>query len=132
MLVSSVFRTITASFHTICTFIRNSFKQQIIGGEVPLAFVVLTEDARNRSAQNQTVLNEITASIIKVTTQLYNMYFALSDRGRQHVADNKVAYKHLTGGVEFIPTIPTSPSGKLLRRVLRDQAKALRRPIAKL
>ena len=35
-------------------------------------------------------------------------------------------YKRLAGGVEFIDVIPKNPSGKLLRRVLRDQAKAMR------
>jgi 4-coumarate--CoA ligase len=41
------------------------------------------------------------------------------------VAEHKVAYKHLTGGVEFVDVIPKNPSGKLLRRVLREQAKEL-------
>ncbi|KAF8187779.1 phenylacetyl-CoA ligase [Pholiota molesta] len=79
-------------------------------GEVPLAFIVLTADAVSRAGQNELALDEIKASIIK------------------HVANNKVQYKHLAGGVEFVSAIPTSPSGKLLRRVLRDRAKELRRP----
>ncbi|KAJ7069962.1 phenylacetyl-CoA ligase [Mycena amicta] len=74
-------------------------------GEVPLAFVVLTADAAARGN-----LEEIRASIIK------------------HIADNKIAYKHLAGGVEFLDSIPKTPSGKLLRRVLRDKAKELRKP----
>ena len=45
---------------------------------------------------------------------------------RQHVSDVKVAYKHLAGGVEFVDTIPKNPSGKLLRRFMRDKAKAMR------
>ena len=45
---------------------------------------------------------------------------------RQHVSDAKVAYKHLAGGVEFADSIPKNPSGKLLRRFMRDKAKALR------
>jgi len=45
---------------------------------------------------------------------------------RNAVARNKVTYKHLAGGVELISAIPISPSGKLLRRVLRDEAKLLR------
>ena len=45
---------------------------------------------------------------------------------RQHVSDAKVAYKHLAGGVEFADSIPKNPSGKLLRRLMRDKAKALR------
>jgi len=51
----------------------------------------------------------------------------------QHVADNKVGYKKLAGGVEFVDAIPKNPSGKLLRRVLRDVARGVRlRPVAKL
>ena len=42
-------------------------------------------------------------------------------------------YKRLAGGVEFIDVIPKNPSGKLLRRILRDQARAMRaKPKAKL
>lgn len=36
-------------------------------------------------------------------------------------------YKHLKGGVEFVAEIPKNPSGKILRRQLREreqQAKA--------
>jgi 4-coumarate--CoA ligase len=39
---------------------------------------------------------------------------------------NKVPYKHLAGGVEFLDAIPKNPSGKLLRRLLRDKAKELK------
>ncbi|KAF8073408.1 phenylacetyl-CoA ligase [Lyophyllum atratum] len=83
-------------------------------GEVPLAFVVLTADANRRVNEDRTAAGEIKASII------------------QHVAANKVGYKHLAGGVEFIPVIPISPSGKLLRRVLREEAKMLRKTRPKL
>lgn len=44
----------------------------------------------------------------------------------QHVSDNKVSYKWLTGGIEFTDSIPKNPSGKLLRRVLREKARGLR------
>ncbi|KIM38392.1 hypothetical protein M413DRAFT_245572 [Hebeloma cylindrosporum] len=81
-------------------------------GEVPLAFVVLTMDAARRAEKHGNA-NSIRRSII------------------QHVADNKIHYKHLAGGVEFVSAIPTSPSGKLLRRVLRDQAKELRKRVVK-
>jgi 4-coumarate--CoA ligase len=71
----------------------------------------------------------------------------------RHVADVKIAYKHLAGGVQFVDDIPKNPrcvpctasltvcpersrSGKLLRRVLREKAKAVKattgRPPAKL
>ena len=32
------------------------------------------------------------------------------------------AHKRLRGGVRFVKEIPKSPSGKILRRLLRDQA----------
>ncbi|EAU85801.1 phenylacetyl-CoA ligase [Coprinopsis cinerea okayama7 len=75
-------------------------------GEVPLAFVALSPSAATR-AKDPMEAERIKASITK------------------HVADQKVHYKRLAGGVEFIAQIPVSPSGKLLRRVLRDQAKTL-------
>jgi acyl-coenzyme A synthetase/AMP-(fatty) acid ligase len=38
--------------------------------------------------------------------------------------DAKVAYhKRLRGGVRFVDEIPKSPSGKILRRLLKKQAK---------
>jgi 4-coumarate--CoA ligase len=37
----------------------------------------------------------------------------------------KVAgHKKLRGGIKFIDEVPKSASGKILRRVLKDQAKA--------
>ncbi|KAI0275161.1 amp dependent CoA ligase [Gloeopeniophorella convolvens] len=78
-------------------------------GEVPLAFVALSADAAKRAAQSEVEAAKIKDSIAK------------------HVADHKVPYKRLAGGVEFIDTIPKNPSGKLLRRLLRDQARALRK-----
>lgn len=83
-------------------------------GEAPMAYVVLTRDAAQRIKQDPSATGKIKASIVK------------------HVADNKVKYKHLSAGVEFIDAIPISPSGKLLRRVLRDQAKTLNTAKAKL
>lgn len=39
-------------------------------------------------------------------------------------------YKQLQGGVEFMKEIPKSASGKILRRILRDQvAKADKKPV---
>lgn len=46
---------------------------------------------------------------------------------QKHVEDHKARHKWLKGGVEFIDAIPKSPSGKILRRLLRDQDKARRR-----
>ncbi|KAI9452556.1 phenylacetyl-CoA ligase [Lactarius psammicola] len=78
-------------------------------GEVPLAFVVLSADAAKRASESEAAAAKIKAIISK------------------HVADHKVAYKKLAGGVEFIDAIPKNPSGKLLRRVLRDKALSLKK-----
>ncbi|KKK21720.1 phenylacetyl-CoA ligase [Aspergillus ochraceoroseus] len=45
----------------------------------------------------------------------------------KHVQDHKARHKWLKGGVRFVDTIPKSPSGKILRRFLRDQEKEIRR-----
>ncbi|KAI7769523.1 hypothetical protein LZL87_011407 [Fusarium oxysporum] len=47
----------------------------------------------------------------------------------KHVEDHKQRYKWLGGGVEFIKTIPKSPSGKILRRLLRDKQKEARKSL---
>jgi len=41
-----------------------------------------------------------------------------------YVAERVAHYKHLHGGVEFILEIPKTPSGKILRRELRELVKA--------
>jgi ribosome assembly protein SQT1 len=43
------------------------------------------------------------------------------------VEKHKSRYKWLAGGIEFIDVIPKSPSGKILRRLLRDKEKEERR-----
>lgn len=45
----------------------------------------------------------------------------------RHVEKHKTKYKWLAGGVVFIDVIPKSPSGKILRRLLRDKDKEARR-----
>lgn len=51
----------------------------------------------------------------------------------KHVEDHKARHKWLKGGVRFLDAIPKSPSGKILRRLLRDQeAEARRKAGAKL
>ncbi|KAI4243265.1 MAG: hypothetical protein LQ352_007067 [Teloschistes flavicans] len=46
---------------------------------------------------------------------------------QQHVEKHKARHKWLKGGVTFLPEIPKSPSGKILRRMLKDKEKELRR-----
>ncbi|GAB7349811.1 hypothetical protein MBLNU459_g0520t1 [Dothideomycetes sp. NU459] len=45
----------------------------------------------------------------------------------KHVEEHKAKHKWLKGGVEFIDVVPKSPSGKILRRLIRDQDKEKRR-----
>ncbi|KAE8312669.1 hypothetical protein BDV41DRAFT_538510 [Aspergillus transmontanensis] len=40
----------------------------------------------------------------------------------EYVKSRVIHYKHLRGGLIWIPTIPKSPSGKILKRALRDRA----------
>ncbi|XP_041361736.1 4-coumarate--CoA ligase 1-like [Gigantopelta aegis] len=63
-------------------------------GELPKAFVVKVRDA------------EVTENELK-----------------SFVIDRLSNYKQLRGGVEFVTEIPKSPSGKILRRLLREREK---------
>lgn len=45
----------------------------------------------------------------------------------KHVEKEKARHKWLAGGIEFIDVIPKSPSGKILRRLLRDKERENRR-----
>jgi len=76
-------------------------------GEVPMAFVVPSLKAGELIKTGPQGVLEVKKVICK------------------HVSDAKVAYKHLVGGVEFVDSIPKNPSGKLLRRFMRDKAKVL-------
>lgn len=48
-------------------------------------------------------------------------------RIQKYVEEHKARHKWLKGGVEFIDVIPKSPSGKILRRMLRDKDREARR-----
>ncbi|EJT97436.1 phenylacetyl-CoA ligase [Dacryopinax primogenitus] len=74
-------------------------------GEVPLAFVVLKSAVAKRAASGAE------AQVIKQEL-------------RKWVSDNKVRYKRLEGGIEFVDVIPKNASGKILRRILKERAKA--------
>ncbi|GIJ98696.1 hypothetical protein Aspvir_000815 [Aspergillus viridinutans] len=71
------------------------------GTEVPLAYIVRSAKSKN---SNITAEEEATRIV--------------------QWLDAKVAYhKRLRGGVRFVDEIPKSPSGKILRRLLKKQAK---------
>lgn len=66
-------------------------------GELPRAYVVLKPSADR---------NEITEHYMQ-------------DWVKERIAP----YKRLNGGVRFVDSVPKSASGKILRRLLRDEAK---------
>lgn len=43
---------------------------------------------------------------------------------KSHCREKLSSYKSLTGGVHFVDSIPKTASGKILKRVLKEQAKA--------
>ncbi|EEU38709.1 uncharacterized protein NECHADRAFT_45761 [Fusarium vanettenii 77-13-4] len=68
-------------------------------GEAPKAYVVKSSGAKKESEDN-------------VTKDIH-----------RHVEQHKARYKWLKGGVEFIEAIPKSPTGKILRRKLREKER---------
>ncbi|KAI0648758.1 acetyl-CoA synthetase-like protein [Trametes meyenii] len=74
-------------------------------GKLPYAFVSLNPVPRARVAGDPAYENNLRQAIL------------------QYVADRKTQYKWLAG-VSFIDAIPKNPSGKLLRRLLRDELNA--------
>ncbi|KDN41612.1 acetyl-CoA synthetase-like protein [Tilletiaria anomala UBC 951] len=76
-------------------------------GELPLAFITLSINAKGRvQKEGKAAEEKIRQSIMKF------------------VKDHKIKYKHLCD-VQFIDQIPKTASGKILRRQLRDKARAL-------
>lgn len=73
-------------------------------GEVPKAFVVKSNDVG-----------------IEDSDAMVRRHIA------KHVEKHKAKHKWLKGGIEFIDIVPKSPSGKILRRLLRDKEKEKRR-----
>ncbi len=77
-------------------------------GELPKAYIVKAPDAIEDS--DRLIMRDI----------------------KRHVERHKAKHKWLQGGVEFVDEIPKSPSGKILKRVLRERAEGDERARAKL
>ncbi|KAL9105955.1 MAG: hypothetical protein Q9227_008948 [Pyrenula ochraceoflavens] len=77
-----------------------------IAGEVPKAFIVLAPHDRGQYFQTQS---------------------ELAEEIEEYVREEKARHKWLKGGIEFVDAIPKSPSGKILRRMLRDAERLRRR-----
>jgi len=100
-------------------------------GDLPFAFVVPSAEANEKIKRGEE--KDVKVQIAKVSICMRVRFSHPRDIVLmkfifvcQHVADAKVPYKHLVGGIEFIDAIPRNPSGKLLRRLLRDKAKEVR------
>ncbi|KAF9028932.1 phenylacetyl-CoA ligase [Hymenopellis radicata] len=79
-------------------------------GELPFAFIVLKAEA-DKSAKDDPGFAK------KVKTSIYH-----------HVAKSLSAHKRLDGGIAFVEELPRNASGKILRRVLREQSSKYLRP----
>src|SRR5579859_7532193 len=75
--------------------------QDEYSGELPLAFVVLCPEAIKRVEESPQAADKINASIMKVGGSKHQGTCRAYISTSQHVADNKVGYKKLAGGVEF-------------------------------
>ena len=95
-------------------------------GELPLAFVVLRDGRRAASPTEEKNLKSDIQKVRSLFTSSFRCQESLMSFFFKFVADHKVPYKHLAGGVVFVDVIPKNPSGKLLRRLLREKAKKQR------
>lgn len=74
-------------------------------GEIPKAYVVKSQSALSSNESDEKLRLDIL----------------------EYVRREKARYKWITGGIEFLDAIPKSPSGKILRRLLRDREQERRR-----
>lgn len=86
-------------------------------GELPRAYVV------RRSAADETSNSTIDPSNEEATQESASNIITESDI-YEYVKERVAGYKRIDGGIIFVDAIPKSASGKILRRILRDQAKA--------
>lgn len=100
-------------------------------GELPLAFIVLRQQAAEEIKNNPGATSSLKTEIFRVSACVACMG-VYADSWNQFVMDAKSRYKWLDGGIEFVDSIPKSPSGKILRRTLRDSVvKKTGTPLAK-
>ncbi|KAH8746589.1 hypothetical protein F5883DRAFT_700334 [Diaporthe sp. PMI_573] len=93
---------LTHPFVSDCAVIQTHHERS---GEVPKAFVVRSKESVGKSEW------ETARSIC------------------DHVEKHKARYKWLAGGVEFLDAIPKNPTGKILRRHLREKESLARKAI---
>lgn len=82
-------------------------------GELPRAHVVLESGANLTEEEVKNFLASNYAKFIFIYTYCNNY---------SNFLENVVQYKRLEGGVKFVDSIPKSASGKILRRLIKQQA----------
>lgn len=110
-------------------FITDRIKELIKVRGYPVAPAELEALLLNHEAVDDAAVIQIPD---EASGELPRAYVVLSAAAVGHVTESDLykwiksrvaAYKRLDGGVVFIDSIPKSASGKILRRILRDQAK---------
>ncbi|KAI0762225.1 phenylacetyl-CoA ligase [Fomes fomentarius] len=81
-------------------------------GEVPRAYVVLKPDIAAAAAGDSSFAAQVRDELYK------------------HVSATTAKYKWLEGGIEIVEAIPKSPSGKILRRILKEQSLSSKSSVA--
>ncbi|KAI1785728.1 phenylacetyl-CoA ligase [Ganoderma leucocontextum] len=74
-------------------------------GELPRAYVVLKPVVADAVKKDERLAGQVRAGLYET------------------IASAAAKYKRLEGGIEFMDAIPKNPSGKILRRVLREQGQ---------
>lgn len=70
---------------------------------------------------------EVPKAFVVKANHVYQSDEELARDMQRYVEEHKARYKWLKGGVEFIDAIPKSPTGKILRRKLRDREREARK-----
>lgn len=91
-------------------------------GELPLAFIVRKprQEVSEKELQ-KFVEGNLNKNVIALRILIDNSFLLL-----HFFIDNVSSQKRLRGGVIFLDEIPRNPTGKILRRVLKERAKEIK------
>lgn len=88
----------------------------IEAGELPMAFIVKSSDSTLTEKDVEYFVDS--KEIVLLFFYNKNIYFKLPNV--LYLLGQVSAQKRLRGGVQFVNSIPKNPSGKILRRALKD------------
>jgi acyl-CoA synthetase (AMP-forming)/AMP-acid ligase II len=88
-------------------------------GELPRAYIV----RRSSAPENITTTSDVDPINDEATETNTTTTVITEAEIYEWVKERVAGYKRLDGGIIFVDAIPKSASGKILRRILRDQAK---------